>query len=51
MGRLRPELRDDTRSVAFRGYVIFFRYVDDVFEILNVPEGHRDFDTHFNEEE
>ncbi|WP_310229893.1 type II toxin-antitoxin system RelE/ParE family toxin [Rhizobium miluonense] len=51
MGRLRPELRDDMRSVAFRGYVIFFRYVDDVFKILNVPEGHRDFDTHFNEEE
>ncbi|WP_145320889.1 MULTISPECIES: type II toxin-antitoxin system RelE/ParE family toxin [unclassified Rhizobium] len=51
MGRLRPELRDDMRSFAFRGYVIFFRYVDDAFEVLNVFEGHRDFDTHFNEEE
>ncbi|OCJ11624.1 plasmid stabilization protein [Rhizobium sp. AC27/96] len=51
MGRRRPELRDDVRSFAYRGYVIFFRYVGDVFEVLNVLEGHRDFDTHFNEEE
>ncbi|NTJ63472.1 type II toxin-antitoxin system RelE/ParE family toxin [Agrobacterium rhizogenes] len=51
MGRLRPELGDDMRSFAFRGYVIFFRYIDDVFEVLNVLEGHRDFDAHFNEEE
>jgi toxin ParE1/3/4 len=51
MGRPRPELRDDMRSFAFRGYVIFFRYIDDAFEVLNVLEGHRDFDAHFNEEE
>ncbi len=51
MGRLRPELRDDIRSLAFRGYVIFVRYIDDVFEVLNVLEGHRDFDAYFNEEE
>ncbi len=51
MGRMRAELQGDMRSFAFRGYVIFFRYVDDVFEVLNVLEGHRDFDTHFNEEE
>ena len=51
MGRRRPELKDDMRSFAFRSYVIFFRYVDNVFEVLNVLEGHRDFDTHFNEEE
>ncbi|WP_267549839.1 type II toxin-antitoxin system RelE/ParE family toxin [Rhizobium rhizogenes] len=51
MGSRRLELRDDMRSFAYRGYVIFFRYVGDVFEVLNVLEGHRDFDTHFNEEE
>jgi plasmid stabilization system protein ParE len=51
MGRMRAELQGDMRSYAFRGYVIFFRYVDGVFEVLNVLEGHRDFDTHFNEEE
>ncbi|AYG65439.1 MULTISPECIES: type II toxin-antitoxin system RelE/ParE family toxin [unclassified Rhizobium] len=51
IGRLRPELRDDMRSFAFRGYVIFFHYIDGVFEVLNVLEGHRDFDTHFIEEE
>jgi plasmid stabilization system protein ParE len=51
MGRPRPELRDDIRSFAFRGHVIFFRYVDDVFEVLNVFEGHRDFDSYFNDED
>ncbi|ENN89079.1 hypothetical protein RHSP_01507 [Rhizobium freirei PRF 81] len=51
MGRPRSELRDDMRNFAFRGYVIFFRYIDDAFEVLNVLEGHRDFDTHFNGEE
>jgi len=50
MGRLRPELRNDMRSFAFRGYVIFFRYIDDVFEVVNVLEGHRDFDAHFHED-
>ncbi|MGV1790758.1 type II toxin-antitoxin system RelE/ParE family toxin [Rhizobium sp. A37_96] len=51
MGCPRPEPRDDMRSFGFRGYIIFFRYVDDVFEVLNVLEGHGDFDAHFNEEE
>lgn len=47
MGRARPELRADIRSVSHRGYVIFFRYVDDVFEVVNILEGHRDFDHYF----
>jgi toxin ParE1/3/4 len=42
LGRARPELRSDIRSVAFKRYVIFFRYVDDSFEIVNIIEGHRD---------
>nr|WP_255699807.1 type II toxin-antitoxin system RelE/ParE family toxin [Jiella avicenniae] len=29
LGTPRPELRPDIRSFPFRGYVIFFRYVDD----------------------
>jgi toxin ParE1/3/4 len=44
LGRARPELRPDIRSVAFKSYVIFFRYVDDAFEIVNIIEGHRDIE-------
>lgn len=49
MGRARPELRPEMRSVAFKGYVIFFRYEGDVFEVVNVLEGHRDIDAYFGE--
>lgn len=44
MGRARPELRDEMRSAAYKSYVIFFRYDGDVFEVVNVLEGHRDID-------
>mgnify|MGYP001766919434 CR=1 FL=1 len=50
IGRPRPELRDDIRSFPFRGYVIFFRYVDDRFEVVDILEGHRDVDHHFADE-
>jgi plasmid stabilization system protein ParE len=36
--------RSDIRSVAFKSYVIFFRYVDDTFEVVNIIEGHRDIE-------
>ena len=43
LGRLRPELRPDLRSFPSKGYVIFFRYVDDdILEIVHIIEGHRD---------
>lgn len=48
MGRPRPELRPDIRSFAFRGYVIFFRYADDRFEVVDILEGHRDIDGYFD---
>jgi len=51
MGRPRPELREDIRSFAFRGYVIFFRYVGDRFEVVNILEGHRDIDAYFDDAE
>ncbi len=35
------------RSFAFRGYVIFFRYDNDRFEVINVLEGSQDFDSYF----
>jgi toxin ParE1/3/4 len=49
LGRARPELRPDIRSFAFKGYVIFFRYLPDTFEVVNILEGHRDVDGYFSE--
>jgi plasmid stabilization system protein ParE len=48
MGRARPELRHDLRSHPHKAYVIFFRYVGDVLEVVNVLEGHRDIDAFFS---
>lgn len=47
LGRPRPELHADIRSFPFRGYVIFFRYVDETSQVVDVLEGHRDADAHF----
>ncbi len=49
LGRARPELRPDIRSFAFRGYVIFFRYQAETFEVVKVLEGHRDFPSLFTQ--
>lgn len=40
MGKTRPEFSPDARSFAFGEYVIFFRYIGDSFEVINVIEGH-----------
>ena len=48
LGRPRPELRPDIRSFPFKGYLIFFRYNGDRFEVVNVLEGHRDIDAYFH---
>src|SRR5438105_3440241 len=42
MGRARPEVRKDMRSIPYGNYVIFFRYNGDFLEILSISEGHRD---------
>jgi plasmid stabilization system protein ParE len=47
IGRARPELRADIRSIPYKGYVIFFRYVAGRFEVVNLLEGHRDMESHF----
>ena len=47
MGRARPELRPDIRSFPYKGYVIFFRYAGERFEVVNIVEGRRDIDTFF----
>jgi toxin ParE1/3/4 len=39
MGRARPELRSDIRSFPYMGYVIFFRYVEERFEVVNISKG------------
>ncbi len=49
LGRARPELRADMRSFPFKGYVIFFRYEGDAFEVVNVLEGHRDILGYFKD--
>jgi toxin ParE1/3/4 len=50
MGRSRPELRSDMRSLAFGNYVIFFRYSRNTLEVVNVLEGHRDVGAFFDQE-
>jgi toxin ParE1/3/4 len=50
LGRARPELRPDIRSFPYRGYVIFFRYEVESFEVVNVLEGHRDFPSLFTDD-
>ena len=50
MGRSRPELRPDMRSVAFGNYVIFFRYSRNTLEVVNILERHRDFGAFFDQE-
>ncbi len=51
LGRARPEIRPDLRSVPYKNYVIFFRYVEDRFEVVNILEGHRDIIDYFEDEE
>jgi toxin ParE1/3/4 len=51
MGRARRELSPDLRSHPHKSYVIFFRYVGDVLEIVNVIEGHRDIPSLFGGDE
>jgi plasmid stabilization system protein ParE len=51
LGTARPELRPDIRSFPHRSYVIFFRYVEGRFEVVNVIEGHRDMAQHISRED
>lgn len=45
--RARPELGPGLRSVSHKGYVIFFRYAVERFEVVNILEGHRDIEGYF----
>jgi plasmid stabilization system protein ParE len=47
MGRARPELGEDLRSFPFGAYVIFFRYNNERFEVIDILHGSRDIDALF----
>ena len=49
LGRERSELRPDVRSFAFGNYVIFFRYREDLFEVLSILDGRRDIEALFEQ--
>jgi toxin ParE1/3/4 len=51
MGRSRADLRPGLRSHAYKSYVILFRYVGDVLEIMRVIESHRDIPPLFGSDE
>jgi plasmid stabilization system protein ParE len=55
VGRPRPELRPDYRSLAFGKYVIFLRYAEDEGEgghlyVGNIIHARRDIDAYFVEQ-
>jgi toxin ParE1/3/4 len=43
----RPELRTDIRSFPYGNYVIFFRYIEDRFEVVSILERHLDIDSNY----
>jgi toxin ParE1/3/4 len=49
-GRLRTELAPDVRSTLVKPYVIFYRYRDDVVQILRILHGQRDLRRIMSEE-
>jgi len=49
LGRPGTELRADLRSFAYKNYLIFFRYVGETVEIVNVVESHQDIEALFRE--
>ena len=50
VGRARPELGPDLRSVAYKGYVIFLRQRGGAVEVVNILEGHRDMGDFYGED-
>lgn len=50
LGTSRPDLREDMRSTPFQGYVIFFRYRNELFEVVNVLHGSKDLIAYFGDD-
>ncbi|WP_010217871.1 type II toxin-antitoxin system RelE/ParE family toxin [Sphingomonas sp. PAMC 26621] len=49
LGSARPELHRDVRSVAHRGYIIFFRYDPTTLYVVTVLKAERDVERYFVE--
>ena len=49
LGRSRPEIAADLRSVVSGSYVILFRYRGNFIEVANIIEGHRDLPSALDE--
>jgi toxin ParE1/3/4 len=49
LGRSRPEIGADLRSVVSGSYVVLFRYRENLVEVANVIEGHRDLPSAIDE--
>ena len=49
MGRARPELRADLRSLPANPYILFYQPIDDGILLIRVIHGRRDLDTIFDE--
>lgn len=50
LGRPREDLAPGVRSFAFRGYVIFFRYGEDIFDVVAILHERRDVATHWGDD-
>lgn len=51
LGRARDELEPGLRSVVFKSYVIFFRYIGEAVEVVTILHGMRDIDGLMGEDE
>lgn len=49
LGHARDELQIGLRSYAYGNYVIFFRYHEEVMEVITIIEGHRDIKAIFHD--
>jgi toxin ParE1/3/4 len=49
LGTARPELLPDIRSTSYQNYVIYFRYLGDTVEIINILSASRDADALFGD--
>lgn len=47
LGTMRPELRHGMRSIVHHNYLIFFHYVGEGIEVVNILPGRRNLDLFF----
>jgi toxin ParE1/3/4 len=49
IGKSYQTIRADLRGISFSGYIIFYRFTEDIIEILRVVSGSRDLEALFAE--